>query len=502
MTKRVCQRTTSPALPGVVVHGLLEMLGDGRDVTSLLNALPSLTLPPELVALRDLGAAINLADHWPVVHITKIPAKHARLAITALPAFSGIYVDPGIVALAWLDATLPPAMPITLVVSPEELGTCSAFAYTWGDRVTNVIVRGAKMRIDPVPDILARCVNVQSIRIEFYTPVDKYLDALSTKQLHTLQIDALGHDAIDTSVIVAWLQGPRATSLSLTCNSVRDLAALATAIQDCATLSSLRIVDTPGLKEALVTSSSNLHHITSLTLHDEGFNHDVNVGLLRKLDRTKVLSFSLEKDQGLEGDEVATTSVLDALAVCPALTTLSFTNLDVTADRRMTGFWPHLTTVRVRSTDFETPRELAAFVQWLSTSRCLKVVDLSGTTLQTEGLVELMRALPAWMARGLETLSLQGTKLGDDGAAIVAVGLASGKNQRPLTVDLTGNKLSIVSVKLLLATLGACQNVRLHLFTARSDADYSSTIQNLLRLHQLQEVLPGVFRSPSRSTSA
>ncbi|KDO16592.1 hypothetical protein SPRG_17897 [Saprolegnia parasitica CBS 223.65] len=228
-------------------------------------------------------------------------------------------------------------MPLTLVVDPSVLGTCSAFARVWGDRVTTVIVQGAKVRKDPVPDILARCVHVQSVHIEFYfVPVHAYMNALSTKQLHTLEIDeGWGHDAVNASGIVAWLQGPHATSLSLACNSVRDPAALATAIYDCSHLTSLRLVDALDLKEALVTSSRTLHHITSLAILDDGFDAHLNV-----------VSFSLEKCLGDKGDDVVTTSVLDALAMCPALTTLSLTNLDLTAASRSTGFWPQLTTVR------------------------------------------------------------------------------------------------------------------------------------------------------------
>ncbi|KDO24988.1 hypothetical protein SPRG_09718 [Saprolegnia parasitica CBS 223.65] len=160
MTKRVCQRATSPRLPCVVLHGILAMLKDGRDVAALLAALPAEMLSPELVALRDLSAVVDLADHWPVVHVTTIPIEHTRLGIAALPAFAGIYVDPGIAAVAWLDATLPPRMPLTLAVDPSVLGTQSAFAYAWGDRVTTVIVHGHDIQPDAIPDLLGRCVNV------------------------------------------------------------------------------------------------------------------------------------------------------------------------------------------------------------------------------------------------------------------------------------------------------------------------------------------------------
>ncbi|KDO24986.1 hypothetical protein SPRG_09716 [Saprolegnia parasitica CBS 223.65] len=121
MTKRGCQRaTSSSSLPGFVLHGLLHMLDDDSDVLNLLDALP-------LVALRDLGAVVDLDEHWPVVNVTKIPIQHAHLAIAALPAFTGVHVDSGVASLAWLDAT--PKAPVTLVADASVPGALSAFAY-------------------------------------------------------------------------------------------------------------------------------------------------------------------------------------------------------------------------------------------------------------------------------------------------------------------------------------------------------------------------------------
>ncbi|KDO16591.1 hypothetical protein SPRG_17896, partial [Saprolegnia parasitica CBS 223.65] len=167
MTKRVCQRAkSSSSLPDVALHRILRMLENGCDVAAFLAAQPPLTLPPELLALRDLGAAINLADHWPVVHVTKIPVQHARLAIAALPVFKGIHVDPGFAALAWLDATLPPHMPVSLDVDPKVPGALCAFVHVWGSHVVNVVLKGRYVELDPIPDVLARCVNVESVTIK------------------------------------------------------------------------------------------------------------------------------------------------------------------------------------------------------------------------------------------------------------------------------------------------------------------------------------------------
>ncbi|KDO16032.1 hypothetical protein SPRG_18432, partial [Saprolegnia parasitica CBS 223.65] len=53
-------------------------------------------------------------------------------------------------------------------------------------------------------------------------------------------------------------------------------------------------------------------------------------------------------------------------------------------------------------------------MQLLSTSRCLTTVDLSYSKIGTAGFAALAKALPAWMARGLQTLTLRATGLRDD----------------------------------------------------------------------------------------
>ncbi|KDO19478.1 hypothetical protein SPRG_14661 [Saprolegnia parasitica CBS 223.65] len=265
----------------------------GADVAALLNALPASTLPVELIALRDLGAVVNLACHWPVVHITKIPIQYARLGITALPAFAGVYIDAGFTTLVWLDATLPPTMPVTLVVDPSVTGLLGAFAYNWGDRITNVIVKSHEVQPDPIPDILSRCVNVQSVTItstiqNTITPVAaaSYLSVLRTTQLVALNVTVAAPDALDVMTVVAWLQGPSAASLSLPCVSVSDPTALASAIQACSTLATLRLDCAVDVQTALVSSPTTLHHITALslshsseliTLHEVQFDHTQSV---------------------------------------------------------------------------------------------------------------------------------------------------------------------------------------------------------------------------------
>ncbi|KDO19482.1 hypothetical protein SPRG_14665 [Saprolegnia parasitica CBS 223.65] len=216
------QAATLTCLPSTAIYAILETTAIGKDVAALLTALPVSTLPPELVALRDLGAVVDLAHHWPVVRVAEIPIEHAHLAIAALPAFAGVHVDVGFAALAWLDAKLPPMKPVTLVVDPSVLGMLSAFAYAWGGLVTNVLINSHEVQPDPTPDILARCVNVQKVTITVLKRVTAaaYLAVLPTRHLLEMTMKAAG--ALDVAAIIAWLQGPSAMSLDLTCTSVSD----------------------------------------------------------------------------------------------------------------------------------------------------------------------------------------------------------------------------------------------------------------------------------------
>ncbi|KDO24987.1 hypothetical protein SPRG_09717 [Saprolegnia parasitica CBS 223.65] len=489
MSKRICQRAASPRLPSVALHALLQMLNGTHDVLSVLNALPVATLPPELLALRDLSTLVYLTDHWPVVHATKIPVQHARLAIAALPAFKGIHVDPGFAPLAWLDATLPPHMPVSLDVDPKVPGALCAFVHVWGSHVVNVVLKGCYVELDPIPDVLARCVNVESVTIKNRAEpnsIATYVAAIPMTHLHTLKVLHADGQLDDISAIVAWLQGPKATSLTLACDAVNAPTALARAIQASTTLTSLRIVDAIDLQRALVALPKDLHHITSLAVRDRYGDGGSAVGLLQKLNPTKLLSDS--------DDELPVMNVINTLAVYPALETMRLVNARLAAVTTA-GVWPQLTSVTLRRSTFKAANDVVNVIQQLSTSRCLTVVDLSHTKLGAAGFGELAWALPAWMARGLRTLVLSGTGISDNDVVLFAVALASGKNRRPLTVDMTSNELGVASVKLLLGALSACRNVALHVETC-----HHNTLYSLVQRHRLVEVRPGVFMSPPTSS--
>ncbi|EQC30318.1 hypothetical protein SDRG_11895 [Saprolegnia diclina VS20] len=453
---------------------------DGRDVAAFLAALPSETLSPELIALRDLDAVVDLAYHWPVVHVTQIPVQYARLGMAALPTFKRVYVDAGFTALDWLDAKLPPKMPVTLVIDQAVSGAASAFAYVWGNRITSVIAKGHEVHPDPIPDLLGRCVNVQSVKIAHATmPVDAaaYVAAIPLQYLHTLDVHVTASGALDTSGLVAWLHGPNATSLTLSCDSVSNPTSLVAAIEACATLSYLDLDDASNVQDALSTSPFVLEHVGVLTQSQWS---DTYADILTKLRPGHVRSFLFEKKLG---DRLVLPHVVDALGECPQLEVVGFIRVHI----------PRIST-------FEDPRDVLTIVRWLSTSRHLASVDLDGTVLGREGALELARTLPAWMLRGLETLQLRGTGLNDEDAVVLAIALASGTNRRPLTIDLTGNELTIASAPVLLTMLGASRNV-----TLRLDGPFVLTGQDVLcdlvRVHSLDHSVPGRFSSPSHVSS-
>ncbi|KDO22896.1 hypothetical protein SPRG_12033 [Saprolegnia parasitica CBS 223.65] len=324
-----------------------------------------------------------------------------------------------------------------------------------------------------------------------------YLKALPTTHLHTLKVDGGNQYGVDASAIVSWLQGPRAATLSLSCETVIDAPALASAIAGCAHLTSLSVGGLPNVLEALISSPMSLHHITALSVRVHDSQHELAPRLLRKLDRTKVTSFSLHLDGGL--NEQIETDVLSTLALCPGLTSLSLYNVHMPPLEDATGVWPQLATVAVRYSVLPRSADEIELLQWLSTSHRLKVVNLDRTQLETESFVELARALPAWMARGLETLSLSDARPTDDDVAVlvVALVLAAGRNKRHLTLDLTENTFTSTTVTLLLTALGACLNVTLHV----DEDELDEEIRALGEQHQLVETSPGVFTSPTRASS-
>ncbi|EQC30319.1 hypothetical protein SDRG_11896 [Saprolegnia diclina VS20] len=476
--------------------------------------MPGETLPLELAALRDLGAAVDLADHWPVVHVTKIPIQHVQLAVAALPTFAGIYIDAGFMALAWLDATLPPTIPLTLVLDPSESGVPGAIAYNWGDRISEVIVKGHAVDPDPVPEFLSRCVNVQCVTIEdAATPLvaAACLAALPTNHLHALRVHVVSPGALDAAAIVAWLHGPCAVCFSLSCETVLDPTALAIAIASCESLSSLSFENAMDVQDALATSEYKLDHILSLSL---GLTSGPYVNVLAILHPSVVARITLAKTQG---EALVLPYIVDALGECTMLEEVSLVNAHISpmSTTRKMGHCVWLTSVAIKWSTFAALCDVPKLIQWFSTSRQLASVDLTGTALGKAGVVELARALPAWMARGLQSLNLEAMGLKDDDVVVLAVALASSRNCRRLAINLAGNQLTNASVPLLLTTLGACRDVILHLSglfvdTGRASnahdrrdsyANERQAIRDLMKLHQLQYIASSTFASPSRTSS-
>ncbi|KDO19480.1 hypothetical protein SPRG_14663 [Saprolegnia parasitica CBS 223.65] len=415
------EATRSSSVPSAVLHTILQAISQVTDVAAFLNALPVSTLPVELIALRDLGAAVSLADHWPGVYGTKIPVHYARLGIAALPEFSGVYIDAGFTPLDWLDVTLPPMMPVTLVVDPSVSSVPGAFAYNWGDRISHIITKNR--RVDPICDLLGRCVNVQSVSIWRHL-----------RRRH------------------------RATFLSLLCTRVRDPTALATAIQVCSTLATLRLDCVEDIYAALASLPSTLHHITSLSLSQSSDQYDIPIlGLFEKLDPTKLLSLSIRNNYY---QALRLRDVVCILGVCPSLESVCLENWTLPA-ASTAGACPRLGSATLCYLPLDAVRDVTTIMEWLSTSHRLRTVVLTGTVLGHNGVAA--RALPAWMARGLETLGLDETELGDDDASVLATALASGKNRRSLTIDVSSNLLTMASAAVLLTALGACCDVALRL---------------------------------------
>ncbi|KDO25006.1 hypothetical protein SPRG_09736 [Saprolegnia parasitica CBS 223.65] len=360
----------------------------------------------------------------------------------------------------------------------------------------------------PIPEILTRCVNVQSVTIESAetrVAAAAHLAAMPTQHLRTLKVRVVAKYRIDASAIVAWLQGSDATSFSLACHSVREPMALVFAIEACSTLSSLTLDGVAIVQEALSTAPNNLHHITTLALSNDYGAYDVYMKvLLQKMGRA--LSFSLRKTGGRE---MLWRGVMSDLCTRPSLESVTLDNWSLRA-MPTTGACPRLTSFTLRHVQVHHMEEsIPKIVQWLSTSHRLSSLDFSSTMLGNDGFAALARALPVCMARGLKTLGLDATGLTDGDAVVLAFALGSGRNRRSLTIDLQANDFAIASVAVLLTTLGTCHDVTLrfgsasvasHLLALDEPCDEKDVLRVLVRVHKLEYIAPGTFTTPPRTS--
>ena len=144
------------------------------------------------------------------------------------------------------------------------------------------------------------------------------LAALSTKHLDILTVNAVRCSMVDTTAIVAWLRGQNTSCFSLSCDSVRDPMALASAIESSSTLRTLGLEDVLDVQEDLVAIPKSLHHITVLVGRVLARRSDLVLDLLQKLDRTEVYSVSVvlnfKLDEGDQDQELPATTILNDLA--------------------------------------------------------------------------------------------------------------------------------------------------------------------------------------------
>ncbi|KDO24978.1 hypothetical protein SPRG_09707 [Saprolegnia parasitica CBS 223.65] len=227
--------------------------------------------------------------------------------------------------------------------------------------------------------------------------------------------------------------------------------------------------------------------ITPLALSQDATQHAIDI--LGKVDWPSLRYLSVRNTREIV---IPLYDIANALSACSSLKSVTLYHW-LLPGAHFTGVCPHLSTASLC--------RLTCNAEFVATLR---------HRAREEGVLALARALPAWMARGLETLRLDNTGLHDKDAIVLAVALASGKNRRPLTVDLFANNMTIASAPGLLTALGACRNVTLRFgadFAQRSiwsghRLDGDENIRDLIRTHQLQYVVSEhTFSSPSRVSS-
>ncbi|KDO22892.1 hypothetical protein SPRG_12029 [Saprolegnia parasitica CBS 223.65] len=488
-------------LPEVLLQHILTIIA-WEDVAAFVEAVPTASQPAALQRLTMLAGVVDLHDHWPRINLFKIPDKHLRLALTALPAFSSIKVD----AVSVWQAVERLAVTRRELIDALGLGrqleltwadysgaaphvALSDIVSAWSDRVTAVEV----FMFDPptdttVRDALARCVNVQ--RAGFYcredsTTINACVDAVMTPaHIHLESLKVCTRGAYNADCIVAWLQTPYAKALDLSCSTVHCNGCLAKAIATSPGLTSpgltsLKIQGDDELLRAL--AKYDLHRLTRVQIEMTPCALDV----LRRLDATKVTSLNVGGGHGQYadafGDVLAGFSALERLTLADPLPS----NFGAGTCHRLVAYHGlvHDETV------------MQQFAQWLGTARALKRLCLSNSLRVP--LNALGSILPQLMQRGLEYCEFSAHAASPAIAELLANALMyRRRHARRLTIHL--QTLSLDALEVLLSALATCRNVTLHVMWKANDIAAANA---LVALHRLRVVLKyysggGMFASP------
>ncbi|OQR83113.1 hypothetical protein ACHHYP_15086 [Achlya hypogyna] len=209
--------------------------------------------------------------------------------------------------------------------------------------------------------------------------------------------------------------------------------------------------------------------------------------ILDKLDAGKVTSLQLNGSRSDNRDFCDLTFALPVLPKFTALQRLELENCE--ADNVANGLGRGCTTSSLRYVKLWSVRiadkHIPAVIEWLATAHKMQELCWIGSTLADLGATAIAHALPRWMAGGLEKLDLSYNQIGDDGATMLAIALAKGRNMYPLRVVLRKNAIKSSGANVLVRALGACSKVHLDLHGLRVPPHVDEQLFELAAKHNV-----------------
>ncbi|KDO17638.1 hypothetical protein SPRG_16841 [Saprolegnia parasitica CBS 223.65] len=407
-----------------VLLDIVHLLSELKDVVAFVSALPD--LPPALHALLSLSRSMDLTRHWPCLYLENFPVRIIDLGITALPAFPHVSVGPA-TNLRWLAAPLPRSTRVRLPLRSRN-DTSLAFARVWGDRVRHVsVTKGAEFSAH-VHELLDLCHYVEHAIVRLSDPANAAL-WMSALARPAFPLRSLSFE------ITRYSSGP-----------VDDCMPLACALLASPSLRTLILNGADDVHAALAALDGDLHSVKTFHSSSEAPEAKVQT-LLDKLDPARVVE--LHVSQCVDISRFRALRSIDVM----------HDKLDpqhLTADS-----CPNL---RYAFISKIPASDMPSVVAWLSTSQVLTNFQTWTKFVDDRGIESIAAALPEWLARGLEQLSLDFAPLNKQGLLLVTHAMTTMRNNpKRLKVKLviTKRALDLEETRALFTAVGSSPNVTL-----------------------------------------
>ncbi|KDO18563.1 hypothetical protein SPRG_16115 [Saprolegnia parasitica CBS 223.65] len=369
--------------PIAVVHtnilvDIMRFLDSTKDLLSLVQALPRDALDASLVAFRTLLVTPNVLNIklWPQVCIEDIDLRYTSTVLAALPIFRSIRIA----ELARLNATL---LGRCIQDDPPSPPSHDRFRRQVGHKVDSMSVTSCEQKrgMDKLQRILRLCTGLRHVDCTTFESAPMFLNVVvhavpHVQRLAYCSLNLSDDDAISPCepwrpVLSTWLASGHATHLHLDNFTCDDDVGLGHCIAATASLTSLKLQDSPGVVQGLVAASVPLPNITELRLHSPDADI-LNNFVTHRMHHPRLRVLELAATHGVD--------VTFALALLPQLSALEELAFGQCTLREAPALdstpSPRLRALRLTYCDMEND-VLVSLLDYASRSPCLETVELN-----------------------------------------------------------------------------------------------------------------------------